>query len=324
MTIFERTDEIPHCHASTIEADSNGNLVAAWFAGSWEAHPDTAIMTATATTENGVWIWGKPERLIKAHEKVAHWNPVLFRAPDGFLHLYFRVGLSPMDWQTLQMIYLKGKWVGPKQFGGYGGRGPVRSKPIVLSNGHWLAPGSLEIPWRTERFAAPKVEWVAFVDCSENNGDTWEATDNLKWDEEKPKGGVIQPTLWESTPGNVHMLLRSTLGCICRSDSTDYGKTWSPIVATDLPNPNSAIDVMRVGERLVLAYNNCSGNWAARTPLTVAFSDLEGKNWTGQCNIESGSQTYSYPTLVAHEERVYMTYTYRRNEIRFCEIDLPA
>ncbi len=41
----------------------------------------------------------------------------------------------------------------------------------------------------------------------------------LRWD------GVIQPTLWESSPGHIHMLLRSTRGAIFRSDSIDYGAT---------------------------------------------------------------------------------------------------
>ena len=35
--------------------------------------------------------------------------------------------------------------------------------------------------------------------------------------------GVIQPTLWESIPDQVHMLLRSTEGMIYRSDSKDGG-----------------------------------------------------------------------------------------------------
>lgn len=58
--------------------------------------------------------------------------------------------------------------------------------------------------------------------------------------------GVIQPTLWESSPGTVHMLLRSTEGSIYRSDSTDGGVSWCPPYDTGLPNNNSGIDLDRL------------------------------------------------------------------------------
>src|SRR3546814_13002149 len=78
--------------------------------------------------------------------------------------------------------------------------------------------------------------------------------------------GVIQPALWESAPGKVHMLLRSSAGVICRSDSEDYGKTWSPVYKTDLPNPNSGIDATKLGseERRVgkECVSTCRSRWS--------------------------------------------------------------
>ena len=53
---------------------------------------------------------------------------------------------------------------------------------------------------------------------------------------------MIQPTLWESKDGSVHMLTRTKLGKIYRSDSLDGGKTWCRAYATNLPNNNSGID----------------------------------------------------------------------------------
>lgn len=91
----------------------------------------------------------------------------------------------------------------------------------------------------------------------------------LRWD------GVIQPTLWESSPGHIHMLLRSTRGAIFRSDSIDYGATWSVARATFLPNNNSGIDLVSMQDgTLILALNPVNGNWGKRYPLSLIASRI--------------------------------------------------
>ena len=57
--------------------------------------------------------------------------------------------------------------------------------------------------------------WQAFVDVSEDGGETFTRSPNVAMPEDV---GVIQPTLWESNVG-VHMMLRSNAGHIYRADS---------------------------------------------------------------------------------------------------------
>ncbi len=161
--------------------------------------------------------------------------------------LFFKVGETIGEWETWYMVSSDdgNTWSQAQELvpGDKGGRGPVRNKPIVLSDGTWLAPASDE----------KGGLWNAFVDRSEDQGRTWTATPFISMDRNVITGeGVIQPTLWESEPGKVHMLLRSSAGAICRSDSEDYGKTWSPVYRTNLPNNNSGIDLTRLDDgRLV-------------------------------------------------------------------------
>jgi predicted neuraminidase len=62
--------------------------------------------------------------------------------------------------------------------------------------------------------------WRAFVDISDDGGETWSRSANV----EVPGGvGVIQPALWESNAGTVHMMLRSNGGHIYRADSVRGG-----------------------------------------------------------------------------------------------------
>ena len=128
--------------------------------------------------------------------------------------------------------------------------------------------------------------------------------------------GVIQPTLWESSDGPVHMLLRSTEGRIYRSDSTDGGRTWSAAYATELPNNNSGIDLVRLSDgRLILAYNPVGRNWGERTPLSLALSDDDGTTWTRLGDVVAGEGEFSYPAIVADGDRVFLSYTYNREGI---------
>jgi predicted neuraminidase len=300
-------DERPFaaCHAATVAALPGGTLIAAWFAGTVEGHPDTAIWGARRTTSG----WSSPHRLVKVREQ-AHWNPVLLQAPDGMLHLWWKVGDSPQTWSTWTMLSADGgeRWSAPRELvpGDVGGRGPVKNKPITLSDGPWLAPASRETA----------ECWEVFVDRSDDSGRTWEAGSALPLDPVLTGLGVIQPALWESAPGHVHMLMRSTCGRICRSDSCDGGRTWSAVVPTELPNNNSGIDLARlVDGRLVLACNPVAGNWAARTPLALLVSGDNGTSWRHWRDLETGAGEYSYPSIIPVPGSVAVVYTWRRERI---------
>ncbi|MEJ1238141.1 sialidase family protein [Chryseolinea sp. T2] len=297
-------------HASTIVRADGDNYLVAWFGGTHEKHSDVGIWMSKG---NGT-SWSEPKEVAKIRED-AHWNPVLFKAKDDEIILYFKVGKEIDHWETWYMTSKDrgASWSKPRELvaGDRGGRGPVRNKPIRLSNGVLIAGSSNE---------KNKV-WNAFVDRSEDNGKTWKASPFLELDRKDIVGeGIIQPTLWESTPGNVHMLLRSSSGYICRSDSKDYGKTWSKVYKTSLPNPNSGIDLVKLpGGKLALVYNPDNANWGERNPIKLAVSTDNGVTWPVQTDIETGvpDDEFSYPAIVASGDTVSVTYTWKRQNIAF-------
>ena len=79
--------------------------------------------------------------------------------------------------------------------------------------------------------------------------------------------GVIQPTLWQSQPGRVHMLLRSTEGRIFRSDSNDNGQSWSRAYPIDMPNNNSGIDLAQTPQGYLALATIPWGKIGERGPL---------------------------------------------------------
>lgn len=339
---FVFADERPFesCHASTLLVLPSGDVLVAWFGGTREGADDVAIWLSAR--RQGVW---------SAPVKVAdegpfpHWNPVLFRGKHGEIYLYYKIGKPITHWKTSFLVsHDEGmSWSEPRELveGDLsGGRGPVKNKPIVLQDGTWAAPASYE-----------EKLWDAFVDLSYDEGKTWERS---QWvplkraepaepsaapeQQEQPASanelppvppaslsgkGVIQPTLWESRPGRVHMLLRSSAGYVYRSDSDDSAKTWSEAYPTSLPNNNSGIDLVALTDgRLALVYNPVSQNWGPRTPLALSLSADNGATWPDTFVLEDTPGEYSYPAIVAEGNVAHITYTWKRERIVYWKITL--
>lgn len=312
--IFLSDKYFNQCHASTVEICQNKDVIAAWFAGTREKHPDVAIWFARK--KNG--IWEEPFK-IADEEGIACWNPVLFKTRPGRIFLYYKVGVDVISWYTM-VIYSDDDghtWSPPERIRDLegGGRGPVKNKPIYLTDGRIIAPASIETPGT----------WDSFADISKNGLD-WERGSYVPFDRIKYEGkGLIQPSLWESDKDMVHMLLRSTEGRIFRSDSGDGGKTWCKAYETELPNNNSGIDLVKIDkDNILVIYNPVEENWGIRTPLSWAVVSGEGTNVRASGHIEHNENPkdredgeFSYPAVIWDGEFVHITYTYKRKTIRY-------
>ncbi|MGN0464209.1 MAG: exo-alpha-sialidase [Acutalibacteraceae bacterium] len=299
------------CHASTVLPLDNGTVVAAWFAGTKEKADDVVILTSVRT-ENG---WSEPVK-VSAEENTAHWNPVLFELSDGTVALYFKVGKEIASWKTY-VCYSSDAiaWSEPEELvpgDTSGGRGPVKNKPLRLNSGAILAPASDE----------SGKTWRAFVDISNDDGKTWERTDFIE-----AKLGVIdipmiQPTLWQSKDGSVHMFTRTKAGKIYRSDSFDEGKTWSEAYPTAIGNNNSGIDLDTDSDGRIFLVCNPHSAQGIRTPLSLLVSTDDGKSFKRIMNLEAGLGEYSYPAIVIRGDTIHITYTYERDYIVYRQIKI--
>lgn len=316
--LFEPESQFAQCHASTIEMLPDGALTAAWFAGSHEKAPDCAIWFSRR--EKGEWTI--PQKIAQGNG-VPCWNPVLFW-DGGVLRLFYKVGQEIPQWQTMVKESADGgkTWSLERELvpGDFGGRGPVKNKPIRLIDGTILAPASIET----------ETEWNAFADRSPD-GERWEKSAAIPIDRAALAGkGVIQPTFWQDETGSVHAFLRSTEGAILESHSSDGGKNWSPAKRTGLPNNNCGIDLVKLEDgRIVLVYNPVSGNWAARSPIAFAVSEDNGQTFSEPqildhvpCFRNEEQAEFSYPAVIARGNDLYITYTWKRRAIAFWHIRL--
>jgi predicted neuraminidase len=323
-------------HASTLLQLNDQSVLAAWFGGSWEKDCNVSIWIGKRTPQG---IWETP--CVAADVRgVAMWNPVLFRCPDTSILLFYKVGVSIDIWKTYALRSLDDgrTWAKPFELvegDCNGGRGPVKNKPILLSDGKTIvAPASLE-----------GETWDAFVDISKDNGHSWESSSfvpvhhagytiqmvDQPYDKHRCWGkGLIQPTLWEDDLGSLHMFCRSTSSAIFRSDSVDGGHTWNMAYETGLPNNNSGIDLVRMPQgTLVLAYNPVGNlpNYykGPRTPLVLDYSNDNGLSWDRLLVLEDGPGDYAYPAIICTSEHSLMlTYTQKRELICFWDIEVEA
>ncbi len=323
--LFRYDDFFKECHASTVLPLDNGNILVTYFAGVKESTDDVAIYLSEYA--QGSW---KAPRLIAKVKEEAHWNPVIYRAEDG-IRIVFKVGKKIPTWESYSMLSTDEgtTWSKPCKFSQNNvAGGPVRNKPIWLSNGSMLAPNSDETQER----------WSPRIDISTDGGVTFEKnaiipvnTDNSKDENTYMMGlGAIQPTLWESTPGHVHALLRTTSGYIFRSDSSDFGKTWCTAYKTELPNNNSGIDLVKHKDDLYLVMNPVTGDWAPRTPIVLMRSSDNGHTFENFRTLENTllddahqrMSEFSYPAIVAKDNNLFITFTYQRKSIAFVKICL--
>lgn len=343
--LFQEDKFFPACHASTVLPLDSGDVLVCYFAGTREKADDVGIWLSRRI--NG--IWREPVRVAKVNNH-PHWNPVLMPIPGG-ARLIFKVGPDVPSWKswTTTTKDAGASWSVPEQYlAPNDACGPVRNKPLYLSDGSMLAPDSVET----------QTDWRPRIDISYDYGASFPATSWIPIDSDgtdamkkakiavKPDPanhmtgkGAIQPTIWESTAGNIHALLRTTSGYVFRSDSEDYGRSWSTAYATLIPNNNSGIDVAKLDGKLYLVLNPVSGNWADRTPIVVMRSTDNGHTFDPYVILEDMKEDpraatsdkppednrkhtaeFSYPAIVAHAGKLHITYTYLRRSIAYHEI----
>ncbi|MCB1097178.1 MAG: exo-alpha-sialidase [Verrucomicrobiae bacterium] len=314
----------PECHASTLVETSDG-LVAAWFGGTHEKHPDVGIWVSQQLDGK----WSVPVLVADGSEDeekdFACWNPVLFQPKEGPLMLFYKVGPSPDTWWGVLMTSAdNGKtWGNRHRIGAdaeaLGGKnpnllGPVKNKPVQLDDGTILCPSSSE-----------HNEWRVHFEASPDNGRTWKVIGPIH---DGKDFGAIQPSILHYANGKLQILCRSRQNVIAQSWSEDDGKTWSKMSALHLPNPSAGTDAVTLKDgRQLLVYNHSirkDGN-NGRQILNVATS-TDGIEWNPVMTLEQegNPEGYSYPAVIqAADGTVHITYTFQRVGIKHVVLD-PA
>jgi len=304
----------PSCHASTIVETSQGELLAAFFGGTHEGHPDVCIWLSRYGSDG----WSAPVKVADGmidNVKTACYNPVLFQIPDGELLLFYKVGKNVRAWNGYLIRSTDGghTWsrpeLLPKEF-----MGPVRNKPILLGE-RLICGSSLE-----------EGGWRVQIEETDRECRNWSRTAPLN--DMKGPVQIIQPTFFrQKVDGQERWVIycrsRQAGNPIMSAFSTDGCHTWSEVFPTALPSNNSGIDGLTLEDgRHLLVYDHPSPDTPdARTPLVVALSD-DLKQWKTVLTLEDAPDAeFSYPAVIRTSDGfIHIVYTDRRTRIRHAVI----
>ncbi len=306
--IYE-TAPFPSCHASTIVEPAGGGLVAAWFGGTREKHPDVGIWVSRQIDGR----WTVPVEVANGVQDDGSrhpcWNPVLFQPSDGPLMLFYKVGPDPRSWWGMLRLSDDGgaTWGDARRLPD-GIVGPIKNKPVQLPGGDLLSPSSSE-----------DQGWRVHFERSSDQGRTWSSTGPIN---DGVEVGAIQPSILIHGSNDLQAVGRTQQGKLFTLRSDDSGRTWGRLTLTDLPNPNSGTDAVTLKDgRHLLIYNHTA---KGRSPLNLAFS-RDGNVWSDPLVIESDPGEYSYPAIIqTRDGLVHATYTWKRQRVKHIVIDPKA
>jgi len=313
ITLHKVSDELlfnappfAQCHASTIMEVTPEKFMSAAFGGTGEGNKDVCIWLSTK--ENGEW--GKPVKMadgiINDTLRYPCWNPVLFKAKEGKLFLFYKVGPSPSTWWGMVRTSTNdGKtWTSPERLP-EGILGPIKDKPVQLANGTILSPSSSE---------TKESNWKAHIEKSTDLGKTWQFIPV----DLKTEFSIIQPTILIHPNNKLQIMCRSRSNVILQAYSEDNGNNWGAFTKTELPNPNSGIDAVTLkNEWHLLVYNPTIQGRGGRAKLNVEISK-DGVKWSDAVILENEEQgEFSYPAVIqAKDGKVHITYTYKRINVK--------
>lgn len=305
----------PSCHAVTIEETTNGDLIAAWFGGTHERHPDVGIWVSKR--KNGKWTEGVEVANGVMNDTLRYptWNPVLYQIPKGDLILFFKIGPKPSEWWGMTMRSSDGgdTWTKPEKMPeDY--LGPIKNKPVLLANGTLLCPSSVE-----------GDGWRLRMEYTPDFGKTWFMTDTISRGPQKIN--AIQPSILFHKKGKLQAIGRTRNRALFSTFSSDNGKTWSDIELLSMPNNNSGTDAvtMKNGQH-ALVYNHvlppADNPKGSRTPLNLSVSN-DGINWNASVVLEDSEiSQYSYPSIIQSSDgMLHVVYTWRRERLKYVKID---
>ncbi len=323
-----RTD---HNHAPGLVELPNGDLLASWYRGSGERKADDVAVYG-ARKRHDAKPWGQPFvmadtpgfpdgntcMMIDDQERLwLFWPTVLANTWESCLTNY-RVSsdyqsAGPPVWRQRGLVLLKPadfqeevegrlqQWLGKlgvelsgalqeelrvartrlgdKLYQRLGWQ--PRCKPTVLASGRWL------LPLYTDTFS------ISIMAISDDQGRTWRASRPLIG------FGNIQPSVLAGRDGRLTAFMRENgaTGRIRVAYSTDDGESWSNVEQSDLPNPGSGLDAVRLSNgNWVLVYNDTA---RGRQSLAVSLSDDDGATWKWTRHLESAeSGSFHYPCVI--------------------------
>jgi sialidase-1 len=312
--VFPATDRNPRYSEGSVLVLRDGRLLYATteFEGSLSDFAKARIIAAVSADEGRTW--GAPRVLQENLGRLNVMSVTLRRLSpdavfDGPIGMFYLLKNSPSDLQVhLRVSDDEGETFGP----------PVRvtTEPgyHVLNNDRVtvLSSGRLVVPVASTGDVDKENRFASACYLSDDRGKTWRRGQGSVT---YPERGAMEPEVLEQEGGRLLMHIRTQLGHVAVSESSDGGETWGQSRSWGVHSPESPATLRRVPSTgdLVLIWDDSHRRGDAqsrrRTPLTAAVSKDGGKTWPFRRDLETDDKSdYAYTSVAFHRGRALLTY----------------
>jgi len=334
-----------HNHSSSIVELPNGNLLVCWFHGSGERTADDVLIRA-ARWSKSTGKWSEPFTLadtpgfpetnptmfIDSKQRLMFFWPLIIAHKWETALMKYRISSDyqqesgPPKWEHQDNIVLipknlaqRTKEVLGKDAAGTGRQAEYAARMIDHSEDEYfsrmgwftrthplqLPSGRILVPMYSDGFS------FGIMAISDDGGYNWTGSEPII------SYGGVQPSVVRKNDGTLVAYLRDNGPPPKRamiSYSKDDGVSWTPAADTDIPNPGTSLEAVRLrsGE-WIMAFNDIE---RGRYSLAVAISDDEGVTWKWKRHLDGDStqnstNQYHYPSVIqAKDGFIHITYSY--------------
>ncbi len=284
------------CKPGSLCQAKSGELLAVWYGGgeySGDESEQTCLWLARYKSGN----WTEAGCLYK---EIGYyiWNPVLFSLPSGKTMLFFRkflpkvaepqkekYGVREFSYHIMESEDGGATWSTPQTLP----EGPSKSPPLITSDGSWVMPCG--------------ANGAAFLQLSKDEGKSWQKIGPILT--EAGQGEMTEPSLVQAADGTIVIFLRNrqkenNSRYVLRATFTPKTGTLSRAKPTNMPNPDSGIDVIALDDGSLLMAANPSQT--ERTPLALYISYNKGRTWNFALVLEDAPGAFAQPSLLKTDD----------------------
>ena len=288
--LMHDTPGFPDCN-TTMMTDAKGRLMLFWpviVANSWESCL-THVKVSDDPSGDGCPLWNRDDTILLKPDDFSG---------DALKVLEQMLSALPVRLSEKQLANIDEakKKVSQKLYQRMGWQ--PRCKPTVLPSGRIL------LPLYTDTYS------VSMMAISDDEGVTWFASKPLLG------FGAIQPAVLRRDDGTLVAYMRENgyTGHVRVCESADEGMTWGPVGVSELVNPGSGLDGVRLKNgHWVLVHNDTS---SGRNKLAVSLSTDEGRTWSVSRHLEDQPDgSYHYPCVMQSSDgMIHSVYSYFATE----------
>lgn len=313
---------VPYVHCPSLCERSDGGLVCAWYAGSYETARDVGVWMATAPVVAGDGTepiaWATPRVVIDRSSATTQLdrfvdkigNAVVFPDDTGRLWLvYVTIAIGGWSGSTLNacsstdggVTWTTSHRLATSPF--FNISELVRAAPVRLDSGEIVLPVYHECMGKF-----PEVLWLR------PEGDA------LRVRKTRLAGGrsLLQPAIVPLDGRRCLAFLRdhSPARRLVVQRSLDTARTWSPPVPTPLPNPDASVAAVRLSDGTVLVA--CNLDRQDRATLDLVLFDPATDAWQRLATLDDEpGERFAYPYMTQdHHSRVHLVYTWKMRRVR--------